>query len=215
MSKPAKAAGLRTGEALAVEWTGSRRDAGAAPKFDGFWTAEFSGKWLICIPGEDLYGRKGECDLIEAAHRSVSVLHKMWTQLENEHHELEVTMRQPGLDKVALERLRDRQACLLLEISGVVAEMRNAPAATLEDYAALLDVAIEHEIDLAGDIACYGPADFPMITRLLRALSERLPGFEFNSLQRSLSSPGQYEQVVGTPGWNGNPSCESIGFGRA
>src|ERR1700751_6001896 len=27
-------------------------------KFDGFWTAEFSGKWLICIPGNDLYGRK-------------------------------------------------------------------------------------------------------------------------------------------------------------
>jgi hypothetical protein len=187
----------------------------SGPKFDGFWTAGCSGKWLICIPGEDLYGRKGECDLIEAAYRSVSVLHKRWTQLENEHHELEVTMRRPGLDKVALKRLRDRQACLLLEISGVVAEIRNAPAATLEDYAALLDVAIEHEIDLAGDIACYGPADFPMITRLLRALSERLPGFEFNSLQRWLSSPGQYEQVVGTPAWDGNRSCESIGFGRA
>jgi hypothetical protein len=187
----------------------------SGPKFDGFWTAEFSGKWLICIPGKDLYGRKGECDLIEAAYRSISVLHKRWTRLENEHHELEVTMRQPGLGRTALERLRDRQARLLLEISGVVAEIRSAPATTLEDYAALLDVAIEHEIDLAGDIACYGPADFPMITRLLRALSERLPGFEFNSLQRWLSSPGQYEQVVGPPASDGNPPCESIGFGRA
>jgi hypothetical protein len=184
-------------------------------KFDGFWTAEFSGKWLICIPGNDLYGRKGEWALIDAAYRPISVLHKRWTLLENEHHELEVTMRQPGLGRAALERLRDRQARLLLEISGVVAEIRNAPATTLEDYAALLDVAIEHEIDLAGDIACYGPADFPMITRLLRALSERLPGFEFNSLQRWLSSPGEYEQVVGSPASGGNPPCESIGFGRA
>jgi hypothetical protein len=167
------------------------------------------------LSGYDLYGRKGECALIEAAHRSVSVLHKVWAELENEHHELEMTMRQPGLGKIALERLRDRQACLLLEISGVVAEIRNAPAATLVDYAALLDVAIEHEIDLAGDMACYGPADFPMITRLLRALSERLPGFQFNSLQRWLSSPGQYEQVVGTPARDGNPPGKSIGIGRA
>src|ERR1700741_2271470 len=92
-------------------------------KFDGFWTAKFSGKWLICIPGNDLYGRKGEWALIEAAYRSISVLHKRWTRLENEHHELEVTMRQPGLGRAALEGLRDRPRGLLLEISGGVAEL--------------------------------------------------------------------------------------------
>jgi hypothetical protein len=35
-----------------------------------------------------------------------------------------------------------------------------------------------------------------MITRLLRALARTVPGFEFNSLRRSLSSPGQFEQLM-------------------
>jgi hypothetical protein len=78
----------------------------------------------------------------------------------------------------------------------VVAEIRDAPASTLHDYLALLDVAIEHEIDLAVDIGYYGASDFPMITRLLRALARTVPGFEFNSLRRSLSSPGQFEQLM-------------------
>jgi hypothetical protein len=92
--------------------------------------------------------------------------------------------------------LRDRQARLLLEISAVVAEIRDAPATTLHDYLALLDVAIEHEIDLAVEIGYYGPADFPMITRLLRSLAQTVPGFEFNSLRRSLSAPGRLEQLM-------------------
>lgn len=163
----------------------------------------------------DLYGRQGERAVIEAAHCSISTLHKLWVRLENEHHELEATMRQPGVGKAALERLRDRQAWLLLEISSVVAQIRDAPATTLEDYAALLDVAIEHEVDLAGDIACYGPADFPMIIRLLRALAERVPGFEFNSLRRFLSSPGEYEQAVGKLAWDDDEPRKSIGYGRA
>jgi len=153
--------------------------------------------------------------VIDAGYSSVSAWHKLWVRLENEHHELEAAIRQPGVGKAALERLRDRQAWLLLEISAVVAEMRDAPAATLEDYAALLDVAIEHEIDLAGDIACYGPADFPMITRLLRAVADRVPGFEFNSLRRWLGSPGQYDQVVGNAASGDDRLCAAIGFGKA
>ena len=185
------------------------------PQFDGFWTAGFERELLISVPEgalssvNELYGRQGELALIEAAHRSVSALHKLWARLENEHYDLEVTMRQPGIGKAALERLRDRQAWLLLEISALVAKIRDAPATTLEDYAALLDVAIEHEVDLAGDIACYGPADFPMIMRLLRALADRVPGFEFNSLRRWLSLPGQYEQTVG------KPAPDDIGFYEA
>jgi hypothetical protein len=124
-------------------------------------------------------------------------------------------MRRPGIGKTALARLRNRQAWLLLEISAVVAEMRDAPATTLEDYAALLDVAIEHEIDLAGDIACYGPADFPMITRLLRALADRVPGFEFNSLRRWLGSTGQYDQVIGSAAQEDDRLYTAIGFGKA
>jgi hypothetical protein len=190
-------------------------------KFDGFWTARFERERLISfsegapLSVSELHGRRGKRDLIEAAPGSISTLHKLWVRLEDEHHQLEIKMRQPGVGKAALARLRDRQAWLLLEISAVVAEIRAAPAATLEDYAALLDVAIEHEVDLAGDIACYGPADFPMIVRLMRALAERVPGFEFNSLRRWLSSPGQYEQVIGKAGRDGEGLRGSTGFGRA
>jgi hypothetical protein len=99
-------------------------------------------------------------------------------------------------DGADVRMLRDRQARLLLHISAVVAEIRKAPATTLLDHLALLDVAIEHEIDLAADIAYYGTGDFPMITRLLRALARTVPGFEFNSLRRWLSSPGQFEQLM-------------------
>jgi len=89
------------------------------------------------------------------------------------------------------------QAKLLLQINALVAEIRDAPATTTEDFLALLDVALDHELDLASDIAFYGPADYPMITRLFRALARKVPDFEFNSLRRWLSSPGQFEQLMG------------------
>ena len=158
--------------------------------------------------------RQGERVVSEAESNSTSALHKLWARLENEHHELEAAMRQPGIGSAALARLRDRQARLLLEISGIVAQMRDAPATTLEDYAALLDVAIEHEIDLAGDIAYYGPADFPMIMRLLRALAERVPGFEFNSLRRWLDIPGQYDQAIGSAAAQGDLPYVVVGYGK-
>ncbi len=86
---------------------------------------------------------------------------------------------------------------LLLQINALAYEIRDAPATTNEDFLALLDVAIEHELDLAPDIAFYGPADYPIIARLLRALARMVPQFEFNSLRRWLSSPGQFEQLMG------------------
>jgi hypothetical protein len=149
--------------------------------------------------------------MAKAEESSISALHQLWAQLENQQHELAITMQEVGIDAAAVESMRERQALLLLEISGVVAEIRDAPATTLEDYLALLDVALEHEVDLAGDIAFYGPKDFPMITRLLRALAQRAPGFEFNSLRRWLSSPGQYEEVVGDAHTR---ATEPIGFGE-
>jgi hypothetical protein len=133
----------------------------------------------------------------EGTQSSTSELHRLWARLENEHHELAEMMRQLGVADVDVSLLRERQAKLLLEINAVVAEIRAAPASTLQDYLALLDVAIEHEIDLVPDIACYGATDFPMITRLLRALAKTAPGFEFNSLRRWLSPLGEFEQLMG------------------
>ena len=130
-------------------------------------------------------------------YSSTSVLHKRWVQLEDEHHELAVAIDAARMRRAAdLAPMRERQARLLLDINSLVAEIRDAPATTLEDFCALLDVALEHEVDLACDIAFYGPADFPMIRRLLRLLAHKVPGFEFNSLRRWLSSD-QLEELMG------------------
>ncbi len=132
----------------------------------------------------------------ECLRSSTSVLHKRWAELEDEHHELAIAIDAAPERKADLAPMRERQVRLLLDINSLVAEIRDAPATTMEDFCALLDVALEHEVDLACDIAFYGPADFPMIRRLLRALARKVPGFEFNSLRRWLS-PGQLEQLMG------------------
>ncbi len=148
--------------------------------------------------------------MTHGAHTTISELHELWASLENECHQLAIIIEEARNGGADVTLLRDRQAHLLLHISAVVAEIREAPAITLHDHLALLDVAIEHEIDLAADIAHYGVRDFPMITRLLRALGRTVPGFEFNSLRRSLSAPGQFEQLMDDDVEAGGP----IGFGR-
>lgn len=135
--------------------------------------------------------------MTEDARLSIFELHKRWTKLENEHHQLAATITQAEVGGADLALLRERQAKLLLAINALVLEIGEAPANTLEDYLALLDVALEHEIDLAADIGYYGAKDYPMLTRLLRILVETAPGFEFNSLRRWLSSRGKYEQLMG------------------
>ena len=134
--------------------------------------------------------------MTESLHSSTSFLHKRWAELEDEHHQLALAIEAARARRADLAPMRDRQARLLLDINSLVAEIRDAPATTIEDFCALLDVALEHEVDLACDIAFYGPADFPMIRRLLRALAHKVPEFEFNSLRRWLS-PGQFEQLMG------------------
>jgi len=146
----------------------------------------------------------------EGAHASASELHKLWVRMENKCHQLASAIADARNGGADVTLLRDRQARLLLDISVVVAQIRDAPAITLQDYLALLDVAIEHEIDLAVDIGFYGAEDFPMITRLLRALARTVPGFEFNSLRRAMSSPGQFEELMD----GGMETCAPIGLGR-
>lgn len=136
--------------------------------------------------------------MTEGAHSpSIFELHKQWTKLENEHHRLAITLAQAKIGGANSTILRERQAKLLLDINALVREIATAPANTLQDYLALLDVALEHETDLVADIAFYGAKDYPMLSRLLRVLAETSPAFEFNSLRRWLSSPDQYEQLMG------------------
>ena len=156
--------------------------------------------------------------MTERPHVSISALHKEWVKLEDEHHQLTGAIGEARAKKADLAPMRRRQIALLLEITSIVAEMRDAPATTTEDFVALLDVALEHELDLASDIAHYGPSDYPMTARLMRALASRVPGFEFNSLRRWLSSPGQLEQLMGSaPGASPREEARSIdriGFGE-
>ena len=135
--------------------------------------------------------------MTQTPHPSISVLHKRWERLENEQYELAIAIDRAKMEGGDLTAMRQRQAKLLLQIGAVVAAIQDAPGTTVEDFAALLDVALEHELDLACDIAFYGPTDYPMTARLLRALACKVPGFEFNSLRRWLSLPGQFEQLMG------------------
>src|SRR5439155_11408516 len=138
---------------------------------------------------------RGDAAMTETPHPTISALHKQWVKLENEQHELAMAIDRAG--EADLTAMRERQARLLSKIDAVVAAIRDAPGTTVEDFIALLDVALEHELDLACDIAFYGPSDYPMTARLLRALVRKVPGFEFNSLRRWLSLPGQFEQLMG------------------
>ena len=133
--------------------------------------------------------------MTECPNSSISVLHRRWAKLEDEHHELALAIDEARAREPDLAPMRERQAELLLEINSLVAKIRDAPGRTIEDHVALLDVALEHELDLACDIARYGPADYPMTTRLLGFLAHLVPEFEFNSLRRWLSSPGQLQQL--------------------
>ena len=133
----------------------------------------------------------------ECPHSPTSVLHKRWAKLEDAYHELAIAVDAAQAKKADVAQLRERQESLLLEISSLVAKFRNAPATTIEDFLALLDVALEHELDLACEMAFYGPAEYPIITRLLRFLAREAPGFEFNSLRRWLSGTDQFEQLMG------------------
>ena len=135
--------------------------------------------------------------MVKTLHPSVAELHKQWVKLENEQHQLATAIDSAKVDGLDQEAARQRQAKLLLEITSLVAAIRGAPATTIEDFIALLDVALEHELDLASDIAAYGPSDYPMTARLLRAFAGKVPGFEFNSLRRWLSAPGEFEQLMG------------------
>ena len=137
--------------------------------------------------------------MTESPGSSAFVLHKQWAKLEDEHHQLAIEIDAARARRADLAPMRERQARLLLEINSLVAEIRDASATTIEDFLALLDVALEHELDLAPEIAFYGPADYPIITRLLRALARTAPEFEFNSLRRWLSCPGEFEQLMGQP----------------
>ena len=132
----------------------------------------------------------------EGAQASAADLHKLWIKMENECHQLAIEIGEARTRGADLTLLQDRQARLLIDINAIVAQIRDAPAFTMQDFLALLDVAIDHEIDLALEIAFYGAEDFPMITRLLRAAARTVPDFEFNSLRRAMSSPGQFKELM-------------------
>jgi hypothetical protein len=62
----------------------------------------------------------------ECPNSSVTVLHKQWAKLEDEHHLLALAIDEARAKKADLAPMRKRQAELLLEIHSLVAKIRNA-----------------------------------------------------------------------------------------
>jgi len=150
--------------------------------------------------------------MMKRTHSSISALHRRWAKLENEHHELAMAIAEVGIGSADLGSLRERQARLLLDIEAVIAEIRRVSPTTIGDIVALLDMVLDHETDLACDIANDGPIDYPMIAQILCAAARLVPGFEFNSLRRWLS-PAQFEQLF-PRAENGAGPAECFGFGE-
>ena len=76
--------------------------------------------------------------------------------------------------------MQQRQTELLLEITSIVAEIRDTPAATTNDSLALLDVGLERELDLACDICLLWPKR--IIRWLLGACARWQPRFRGSNL---------------------------------
>ena len=150
--------------------------------------------------------------MINRSHSSISALHRRWAELENEHHDLAMAIADVGIESADLVPMRERQARLLLDIEALTAEIRRASATTIGDILALLDLVLDHETDLACDIAHYGPIDYPMTAQLLRAAAGLAPGFEFNSLRRWLS-PAQSQELFPRAVDVARPA-ECFGFGE-
>ena len=123
-----------------------------------------------------------------------------------------MAIAEAGIGSADLASLRERQARLLLEIEALTADIRRISPTTIEEIFALLDLVLEHETDLACDIANFGPIDYPMIAQLLRAAASLVPGFEFNSLRRWLS-PAQFEEIF-SRAENVTGAVECLGFGE-
>ena len=149
--------------------------------------------------------------MMKRTHSSISALHQRWAKFENEHHELALAIAEVGIGSADLASLRERQARLLLDIEAVIADIRRASATTIGDIVALLDIMLDHETDLACDIANDDSIDYPMIAQILRASARLVPGFEFNSLRRWLS-PAQFEQLFPRSENVAEP-VECFGFG--
>jgi hypothetical protein len=74
-------------------------------------------------------------------------------ELEDEHHQLAIAIDEARTAGTNLATMQQRQTELLLEITSIVAEIRDTPAATTNDSLALLDVGL----DLACDICLLWP----------------------------------------------------------
>ena len=79
---------------------------------------------------------KGAKVVTERPHFSISTLHKQWAKLEDEHHQLAIVIDEARTAGTDLAPMRQRQLKLLLEITSIVAEIRDAPATTIEDFIA-------------------------------------------------------------------------------
>jgi hypothetical protein len=123
-----------------------------------------------------------------AARLSVADLHRQCVALEDERRCLagEIAERRAS-GTAECGRLIERERAVIREISSMLDRMRTAPVRSVDDIAALVDLALDIELDApAPDLI---PHDWPWTLRLLQALRSLAPEVEMSWLRRQ-SPPG-------------------------
>jgi chorismate mutase len=119
---------------------------------------------------------------------SIAELHRRCLALENERRSLAVAIgecRIGGLPEY--RRLSEREARVIRQIGEILDLMQSVPVRNIDDIAALLDLALDIELDPPPPDLIV--RDRPWTLRLVRALRSLAPSVEMSWLRR-LSPPG-------------------------
>jgi len=114
---------------------------------------------------------------------SVADLHRRCIALEDERRRLasEIAERRGGKTAEG-RRLIEREWAVIREIGNLLELMRTTPARTIDDLAALIDLALDIEFD--APLPDLPLQDRPWTLRLLRALRNLAPDVEISWLRR-------------------------------
>ena len=119
---------------------------------------------------------------------SVADLHRRCIALEDERRCLadEIVECRAAVT-AGCQRLIEREAAVIREISSMLDRMQTAPVTTIDDIAALVDVVLDIEFDAPSPDLILN--ERPWTLRLLRALRRLAPDVEMSWLRRQ-SPPG-------------------------
>jgi hypothetical protein len=124
----------------------------------------------------------------DACRLSVADLHRRCIALEDERRRLadEIVERRAAIT-AKRQRLIEREAAVIREISSVLDRMQTASVTTVDDIAALFDLVLDFEFEAPSPDLIL--SDRPWTLLLLRALRRLAPDVEMSWLRRQ-SPPG-------------------------